>query len=100
MDPETDKTGVMARDLLKHDIQEMHEVLDEHNKLGFGIWDLGLHPIMTQILKWGLFCIVLNETTQSGVTFYESPPPPGEIRVKRLQLLYQQSYKQIFRIKM
>ena len=30
------KTGVMARDLLKHDIQEMYEVLDEYNKLGLG----------------------------------------------------------------
>ena len=36
MDLETDKTGVMARDLLKHDVQEMYEVLDEYNKLGFG----------------------------------------------------------------
>lgn len=37
MDVATDKTGVLARDLLKHDIQEMYEVLDEFNKLELGI---------------------------------------------------------------
>lgn len=36
MDPETDKTGAMARELLKHDVQEMYDALDEYNKLGFG----------------------------------------------------------------
>ena len=37
MDPGTDKTGVVARELLKHDVQAMYDALDEFNKLGLGI---------------------------------------------------------------
>ena len=87
MDLETDKTGVMARDLLKHDVQEMYEVLDEYNKLGFG-------DPMTNKMRESINALVtkMRETISSkrGVK-----RPLGNVHISKMKSLEQKLQKKL-----